>query len=143
MDTRQKVRESPQWREFDAETGEFITHKKIQEGAKLARFKPTVLLHENSFMVKTLNLLDKQRHKWLGIGAIRELYHVSYIPEHKPVNSFKPLMSLLYLLGFVDRKTEGGHILLYRLKPSIKPSNSRAMHELAVLVKRREKMALP
>jgi len=140
MNTRQKVKDSPQRRELDAETGEFTTHKKIQKGATLARFKPTVLLHENSFIVKTLHLLDKQRHKWLGIAAIRELYHVSYIPEHKPVNSFRPLMSLLYSLGFLDRKTEGGHSSLYRLKPSIKPSNRKALYDIAVLAKRQEKI---
>ena len=139
MKTKQKVKRGPQWREFDADSGKFITPPKIQSGVTLERFKPNALLHENSFINKVLVVLDKKRGEWLGSAGIRELYHVSHMPEHKPVNSFRPMMSILYSLGFVDRKTEGGHTALYRLKPSIKVSDSQRLYELAVKAKRREK----
>jgi hypothetical protein len=134
-----KKKARPDWREFDLNTGEYITHRKIQAGATLAHFNAGSLLNTTSFISKVLAVLDKNRNEWLGSSKIRELYNDACKPEIKPINSFRPMMSILYSLGFVERITEGKHTSLYRLKPEIDISERQALFDRAILAKRKER----
>jgi hypothetical protein len=126
-----------QWRELDPVTGQFKTHSKVQAGATLERFNTNSLLAQDSFINKVLAVLHEARDKWQGSAGIRKAYNEKY-GETAPSNSFRPIMSSLYSLGFVDRFVEGKHMSLYKLKPDIDINDRQDLHKRAIEAKKQE-----